>query len=100
MSGFDSHVNIENADAVEVSGFNNAVTETGCSDGKLTLSGYSNTLSVGGHCGGLTVSAYNNQVQVDSADTVDVLGYSNTVTYHSGSPKVTQSGYDIVVKQG
>jgi hypothetical protein len=28
-------------------------------------------------------------------------GYSNTVTYHSGSPKVTQSGYDdIVVKQG
>jgi hypothetical protein len=39
-------------------------------------------------------------VQVDSADTVDVSVYSNTVTYHSGSPKVTQSGYDIFVKQG
>jgi hypothetical protein len=27
MSGFDSHVNIENADAVKVSGFDNAVTK-------------------------------------------------------------------------
>jgi hypothetical protein len=27
-------------------------------------------------------------------------GYSDTVTYHSGSPKVIQSGYEIVVKQG
>ena len=26
--------------------------------------------------------------------------YSDTVSYHSGSPKVTQSGYDLVVKQG
>jgi hypothetical protein len=48
----------------------------------------------------LKVSAYDNRVHVDSADTVDVSGYRNAVTYHSGSPKVTQSGYDIVVKQG
>ena len=38
--------------------------------------------------------------EVDSVDTVDVSGNSNTVTYHSGSPKITQSGYDITVKQG
>ena len=49
---------------------------------------------------GLKVAAYDNQVQVDSVDTIDVSGYSNTVTYHSGSPKITQSGYDITVKQG
>ncbi len=30
MSGFDSHVNVESADALEVSGFDNVVTETGC----------------------------------------------------------------------
>ena len=90
-------MNIENADALKVSGFDNALTETRCSDGKLTLSGYSNTITVTGHCGSLTVSAYDNQVQID---TVEVSGYSNTVTCHSGSPKVTQSGYDIVVKQG
>jgi hypothetical protein len=35
-----------------------------------------------------------------SADTINVAGYSNTVSYQSGSPKVTQSGYDITVKQG
>jgi hypothetical protein len=55
---------------------------------------------VTGHCGSLKVAAYDNQVQVDSVDTIDVSGYSNTVTYHSGSPKITQSGYDITVKQG
>jgi hypothetical protein len=66
----------------------------------VAVTNYGTTVSVGGHCGGLTVSAYDNQVQVDSADTVDVSVYSNTVTYHSGSPKVTQSGYDIFVKQG
>jgi Protein of unknown function (DUF3060) len=38
-----------------------------------------------------------NQLQIDS---VDVSGYSNNVTYHSGSPKVTRSGDGTVVKQG
>jgi uncharacterized protein (DUF2345 family) len=100
MSGFDSHVNIENADAVEVSGFDNAVTETGCSDGKLTLSGYDNTLSVGGHCAGLTVSSYGNQVQADSVDTIAVNNYGNTltVTGHCGSLQV--SAYNNQVQVG
>ena len=98
MSGFDSHVNVENADAVEVSGFDNAVTETGCSDGKLTLSGYNNTLSVGGHCAGLTVSSYGNRVQADSVDIIAVNNYGNrfTVTGHCGSLKV--SAYDNQVQ--
>jgi len=135
MLGFDSHLSIESTDTLQVSGFNNVITEAGCGDGKLTLSSYNNALSVGGHCASLTVasygnriqadsidaiavtnygnrftvtrhcgsiqvSAYDNQLQVDSVDTVDVSGYGDTVTYHSGSPKVTQSGYDITVKQG
>lgn len=94
MSGFDSHVSVENADAVEVSGFDNAVTETGCSDGKLTVSGYNNALSVGGHCASLTVSSYSNRVQADSIDIIAVNNYGNrfTVTGHCGSLKV--SAYD------
>jgi hypothetical protein len=38
--------------------------------------------------------------RVDTADTINVSGYSNTVIYQSGTPKVGQSGYDITVKQG
>lgn len=98
MSGFDSRVNVENADAVEVSGFDNAVTETGCSDGKLTLSGCNNTLSVGGHCADLTVSSYGNRVQADSVDIIAINNYGNrfTVTGHCGSLKV--SAYDNQVQ--
>ena len=40
------------------------------------------------------------QVQIDTADTIDVSGFGNTVTYHSGSPKITKSGNDITVKRG
>lgn len=80
MSGFDDHVNVESADAVQVSGYDNAVTDTACDDGKLTLSGYNNAFTVGGHCASLTVSNYGNRVEVDSVDTIDVSGYSNTVT--------------------
>lgn len=69
-------------------------------------------ISVGGHCASLTVSNYGNRVQADSIDIIminnygdkffrhDVSGDSNTATYHSGSTKITQSGYDISVKQG
>ncbi len=66
----------------------------------IAVNNYGNRFTVTGHCGSLKVSAFDNQVQVDSVDTVDVSGYNDTVTYHSGSPKVTQSGYAIVVKQG
>jgi Protein of unknown function (DUF3060) len=38
---------------------------------------------------------------VDSADSIDVSGYNNnTVTYHSGVPKITDSGYSNPIQQG
>jgi Protein of unknown function (DUF3060) len=64
------------------------------------MGNYGDRFTLTGHCGSLNISAYDNQLQIDSVDTVDVSGYSNNVTYHSGSPKVTRSGDGTVVKQG
>ncbi len=98
MSGFDNHVNIESADAVQVSGYDNTITDTTCNDGKLTLSGYNNAFTVGGHCASLTVSNYGNRLQVDSIDIITVNNYGNrfSVTGHCGSLKV--SAYDNQVQ--
>jgi hypothetical protein len=98
MSGFDNHVNVESADAVQVSGYDNTVTDTACSDGKPTLSGYNNAFTVGGHCASLTVSNYGNRVEVDGIDTITVNNYGNrfTVTGHCGSLKV--AAYDNQVQ--
>jgi hypothetical protein len=98
VSGFDNHLNVDNSDTVEVSGFNNTVTETACNDGKLTFSGYGNAFTAGGHCGSLAVSNYGNRVQLDNIDTIAVTNYGNriTVTGHCGSLKV--SAYDNQVQ--
>jgi hypothetical protein len=31
---------------------------------------------------------------------INVSGYNNTITYHSGTPKITDSGYSNTVQQG
>ena len=46
-------------------------------------------ITISGHCASITVDGVINKVSVDSADTVDIGGIHNVVTYHSGSPKVT-----------
>jgi uncharacterized protein (DUF2345 family) len=99
VSGFDDHVNVENADAVQVSGYGNTVADNACNNGKLTLSGYNNALSVGGHCAGLAVSSYGNRVQADSIDTIAVDNYGNTfsVTGHCGSLKVSAYNNQVQV---
>ncbi len=98
VTGFDDHVNIDSADTVEVSGFGSVVAERECDNGKLTLSGYGNTLSVTGHCAGLTVAAYNNRVQLDSADTVAVTNYGTTVSVSGHCGGLTVSAYDNHVR--
>jgi hypothetical protein len=40
-----------------------------------------------------------NHVTVDGADSIDVSGDWNTVTYHSGSPRITNTT-DNTVQQG
>ena len=99
MSGFDTQVNVEKADAVEVSGYGNTVTDTTCNDAQLTLSGYNNALSVGGHCAGLTVSSYGNRVRADSIDNIGVDNYGNSfsITGHCGSLRVSAYNNQVQV---
>jgi Protein of unknown function (DUF3060) len=54
-----------------------------CNDGKLTFTGYNSKYVVTGHCAGLVVGGYNNNVTVDSADTLESTGYGNTITDHA-----------------
>ncbi len=98
VSGFETRVNVEKADSIEVSGYNSKVGVTECNDGKLTLSGYNNTLTAAGHCASLTVASYGNQVQADSIDSVAVSNYGNrfTLTGHCGTIKI--SAYDNQVQ--
>jgi Protein of unknown function (DUF3060) len=78
----------------------NGETKTiACNDGHLTVNGRDETITVTGHCSSVSVDGVIHHVTIDSADTIDVDGIHNVVTYHSGTPKVTDSGMNSV-KQG
>jgi hypothetical protein len=76
------------------------VTNHASNNGTLKASSYGIAFNVTGHCASLAISSYNNKVTVDSVDAITVSGYGNTITYHSGKPKVTDSGYDNNIQQG
>jgi hypothetical protein len=58
----------------------------------IKIQGYQSTYNITGHCASLTVANNGNEVLVGSADAVNVSSYDNSVTYRSGSPKITDSG--------
>jgi hypothetical protein len=84
---------------LEVSGINENKT-IACNDSVVTVSGISNTIVITGHCASLTVSGMQNAITVDAADAIDASGMNNHVTFHSGAPKISNSGVDNVVAQG
>jgi hypothetical protein len=84
---------------LDVSGIDENKTLT-CNDNVVTISGINNTIVITGHCASLSVSGMKNSVTVDASDTVEASGMSNHVTFHSGAPKVSNSGVDNVVAQG
>jgi hypothetical protein len=100
VGGYNNNVTVDNADTLESTGYSNTVTDRACNNCKLTLSSYGIAFNVTGHAANLTISSYDNKVTVDSADSINVSGYNNTVTYHSGTPKVTDSGYSNTIQQG
>ena len=55
---------------------------------------------INGHCTSLTVSGIQNTVTVDAVDSIDASGFNNKVTYHTGTPKVSNLGGSNVVQQG
>ncbi|BBY62858.1 DUF3060 domain-containing protein [Mycolicibacterium helvum] len=77
----------------------NANKRIACDDSVVTISGMDNTVVLTGHCTLVQVSGMNNIVTIDVADTINASGMDNKVTYHSGSPKITKSGFGNTVEQ-
>ena len=84
---------------LHVSGINESQTVT-CNASVVDVSGVSNTVVITGHCTQISVSGVQNSITVDSVDAIDASGFNNKVTYHSGTPKVGNSGDSNVVEQG
>jgi hypothetical protein len=84
---------------LSISGINGNRT-IACSGGSLSVSGVSNTVVITGHCTSLSVSGVQNAVTVDAVDSIEASGFSNHITYHSGSPSIDKSGEGNVVQQG
>ncbi|WP_156690650.1 DUF3060 domain-containing protein, partial [Mycobacterium sp. Marseille-P9652] len=84
---------------ISVSGINENRT-IACNDSVVSVSGVSNTVTISGHCARLTVSGVQNAITVDAVDAIDASGFNNKVTYHSGTPKVSNAGGSNVVEQG
>jgi hypothetical protein len=100
VGGYDNDVIVDNADTLESTGYGNTVTDHACNNCNLTMSNYGIAFNVTGHSASLTISSYDNKVTVDSVDTINVSGYNNTVTYHSGAPKITDLGYSNTFQRG
>jgi hypothetical protein len=71
-----------------------------CNDSTAIVGGFSNTVTITGHCTSVVVSGGQNVVVVDSADSITVAGTELKVTYHSGTPKITNPIPGNVVEQG
>lgn len=71
-----------------------------CNDNVVSVSGASNTVTISGHCASLSVSGVQNAVTIESVDAITASGFNNKVTYHSGAPKISNSGDSNVVTQG
>jgi hypothetical protein len=78
----------------------NANRTIACNDSIVSVSGVSNTVVITGHCASLTVSGVQNSVTVDAVDSIDASGFNNKVTYHSGTPKISNAGGSNVVQRG
>jgi hypothetical protein len=104
MLDYSNKVTVDSADAIESNGYNNIVTSHACNNCTLKLTSYGNVFNVTGHAASLTLSdaAYNDKVTIDSVDSVSIGfgNYNNVITYHSGSPKVSDSGYSNQVQKG
>jgi len=100
VGGYNNNVTVDSADTLESTGYSNTVAVHACNNGNLRLSSYRIAFDVTGHCASLAISSYDNKVTVDSVDSIDVSGYNNVVIYHSGAPKITDSGSSNNIRQG
>jgi hypothetical protein len=84
---------------LSISGINENQT-VACNNNTVSISGVSNTVVITGHCASLSVSGVQNTVTVDAVDSIEASGFSNRITYHTGSPSIEKSGDGNDVHQG
>jgi hypothetical protein len=100
VGGYNNHVAVDSADTLESTGYSNTVRVFACNNGNLKLSADGINFKVTGHCASVAISSFTDNVTVDSVDSINVSGDSNVVTYHSGTPKITDSGHYNKIQQG
>jgi hypothetical protein len=71
-----------------------------CNQSVIDVIGISNNVVITGHCASLHVSGVQNSITVDAIDSIQVSGFDNQITYHTGSPSIDKSGEGNVVQQG
>lgn len=86
-------------DELTVTGVNERRT-IACNDSVVHVTGASNTVVIAGHCASLSVAGLQNEITVDAVDSIEASGLNNKVTYHSGAPKITNSGVSNVIQRG
>jgi hypothetical protein len=84
---------------VSVSGIG-AIKTIACNENVVVVSGANNRITITGHCTSLTVSGFENNVTVDTADAITAAGFNNHVAFHSGAPSINQSGEGNLIEQG
>ncbi|MDT5256913.1 MAG: hypothetical protein QOD10_1993 [Mycobacterium sp.] len=100
VDGYNNKVVVDSADILESTGYSNTVRVFACNNGKLKLSADAINFKVTGHCASVAISSFSDNVTVDSVDSINVSGDWNVVTYHSGAPKITDSGHSNKIQQG
>ena len=63
----------------------------------MSISGVNNEVTLTGHCRSVDVSGVENTVTTDATDAIVVSGMKNTVTFRSGTPELTNSGFDNTI---
>jgi hypothetical protein len=97
--GGDSTMTVAPGGQVSVSGVDE-VKKIACDEGAVSISGVRNNVTITGHCVKVTISGVSNSVTIESANTISASGLKNSITYHSGEPKIENSGSDNIVRQG
>ena len=69
-----------------------------CDGGSVNVSGVSNTVEITGHCATVIVSGVENTVKVESADSISASGFTNRVTYTSGTPETSATGDNVIAR--
>lgn len=90
---------VPRAGTLQVSGTGTTQTIP-CNGGYLSVSGRTNAVTVTGHCASVSVAGHGNHVTIDRTDAISASGTDNVVTYHWGSPKISNAGTSNTVKQG